>query len=117
MIDFSNSQDILKLLRNLTPYYVMKKKKSIPKALREQVWRKYIGEKFKYKCHISWCKNTITVFDFHVGHNKPESKGGKLTITNLRPICSRCNHSMGANYTITQWQKLGGSDTKCCIIC
>ena len=27
-------------------YYVMKKKKAIPKALREQVWRKYIGEKF-----------------------------------------------------------------------
>jgi len=98
-------------------YYVMKKKKAIPKALREQVWRKYIGEKFKHKCHISWCKNTITVFDFHVGHNKPESKGGKLTIINLRPICSRCNHSMGANYTITQWQKLGGEDTKCCIIC
>ena len=47
-------------------YYVMKKKKAIPKALREQVWRKYIGEKFKHKCHISWCKNTITVFDFHV---------------------------------------------------
>ena len=41
----------------------MKKKKAIPKALREQVWRKYIGEKFKNKCHISWCKNTITVFD------------------------------------------------------
>ena len=61
-------------------YYVMKKKKAIPKALREQVWRKYIGEKFKHKCHISWCKNTITVFDFHVGHNKPESRGGKLVI-------------------------------------
>ena len=84
-----------------------KRKQHIPKALREQVWVKYFGETYNHKCYVSWCSNTINVFDFHVGHNKPESKGGKLTLSNLRPICSRCNLSMGDNYTITQWVKLG----------
>ena len=51
-------------------------------------------------------KNNITVFDFHVGHNIPEAKGGTLSLENLRPICSRCNHSMGCQYTITEWTRL-----------
>jgi len=85
----------------------MKRKKAIPKAIREQVWLKYNGKKYEKKCNVKWCKNKITVFDFHVGHNRPESKGGSLRITNLRPICARCNLSMSNNYTITQWEKIG----------
>ena len=81
-------------------------KKSIPKALREQVWLHYFGKKYEYSCYIPWCKNNINVFDFHVGHNIPESKGGTLSLDNLRPICSRCNHSMGSQYTITEWMEL-----------
>jgi 5-methylcytosine-specific restriction endonuclease McrA len=92
------------------------KKKSIPKALREQVWIHHFGEKFKHSCYIPWCTNTINVFDYHVGHNIPESKGGKLQINNLKPICSRCNHSMGSQYTITEWIKLNSNSkqSKCC---
>ena len=90
------------------------KKQSIPKAIKEQVWVKYFGKKFEHKCYIDWCDNTINVFNFHVGHDKPESKGGKLTIENLRPICSRCNHSMGNKYTIKQWNKIGQTDVSCC---
>jgi 5-methylcytosine-specific restriction endonuclease McrA len=82
-------------------------KKAIPKALREQVWLKYIGKEFETKCLVPWCANQITAFDFHVGHNIPESTGGSLDISNLRPICSRCNLSMGDKYTITQWNELG----------
>lgn len=52
------------------------------------------------------CLNKITVFDFHVGHNIPECKGGKLCLENVKPICSRCNHSMGSQYTITEWMAL-----------
>ena len=51
-------------------------RKNIPKALREQVWIKTFGEVFKTKCYITWCSNTINVFDFHVGHIIPHSKGG-----------------------------------------
>lgn len=81
-------------------------KDKIPKALREQVWLTHIGKKYDSKCHISWCKNRITVFDFQSGHNIPESKGGATDISNLRPICSRCNLSMGDTYSIDEWIKL-----------
>lgn len=81
-------------------------KDKIPKALREQVWITHMGKKFEAKCHVSWCNNRITVFDFQSGHNIPESKGGKTDISNLYPICSRCNLSMGDMYTIDEWVKL-----------
>ena len=58
------------------------RKEKIPKAIREQTWRKYIGEKFKSKCYVPWCKNIINVFDFQVGHDIPESQGGTLEICN-----------------------------------
>ncbi len=81
-------------------------KTTIPKALREQVWVTYAGRHFACKCLIPWCKNTMTVFDFHVGHNVPESVGGATELANLRPICARCNLSMGASHTITEWAAL-----------
>ena len=82
-----------------------KKKQNIPKALREQVWIKEFGDNtFKAKCPINWCNNYITPFDYHVGHNNAESKGGKTTLDNLIPICSRCNLSMSNNYSIDDWK-------------
>ena len=95
-----------------------KKKLPIPKAIREQVWIETFGETFKHKCYIKWCKNEINVFSFHVGHDKPESKGGTLSPSNLRPICSRCNLSMSNIYSITQWNNLDTPSSKrkwrCC---
>ena len=94
-----------------------KKKATIPKAIREQCQIQVFGEKFKEKCYINWCENDINVFDFHVGHDKPESEGGSLDISNLKPICARCNLSMSNNYTIKEWNRLnGGKQSKCCFI-
>ena len=90
------------------------KKATIPKAIREQCWIQIFGETFKEKCYINWCKNDISVFDFHVGHDKPESEGGTLDISNLKPICARCNLSMSNNYTIKQWNALNGPQKKSC---
>ncbi len=87
-------------------------KANIPKAIREQVWIKYMNEKLHGKCVIKWCKNQMSAFDFHVGHDIPESKGGTLDITNLRPICSRCNLSMSNNYTISEWEAIQGFQRK-----
>jgi 5-methylcytosine-specific restriction endonuclease McrA len=80
-----------------------KTKERIPKALREQVWKKSMGEEFKSKCPTTWCDNSITVYDFHCGHNIPESKGGQTTIDNLIPLCSCCNLSMSNTYTFDEW--------------
>jgi hypothetical protein len=82
------------------------KKDNIPKRIREFVWTTYNGETYKNKCYVSWCDNIINVFNFQVGHDIPESKGGTLEISNLKPICGNCNQSMGNKYTITEWCKL-----------
>ena len=76
------------------------KKKTIPNAIREQVWIRHNSNNFEAGCYIYWCMNTIDVFNFHVGHDIPESKGGTLDLYNLYPICGKCNRSMSNNYTI-----------------
>ena len=88
-----------------TPY----RKKKITGALREAVWLKTMGRTFEGKCPVTWCSNTITVFDFQSGHNIPESKGGETKLPNLIAICSRCNFSMGNTYTIDEWNALHAS--------
>jgi 5-methylcytosine-specific restriction endonuclease McrA len=94
-----------------------KGKDKIPKALREQVWIHYLGNVCHAKCPIIWCKNRISAFDFHVGHNVPESRGGTLDIKNLMPICSRCNLSMSDNYTIDEWNMFAGNQNWCVPCC
>ena len=94
------------------------KKATIPRALREAVWVSYNGNRFRCKCHVSWCPNRVTAFNFHVGHDIPESRGGTTTIDNLRPICDRCNLSMGNKYSITEWSEKfrHQSDFSCCTL-
>jgi 5-methylcytosine-specific restriction endonuclease McrA len=83
-----------------------KRKQNIPRAVKEQLWLRDMGKEFEGKCMTSWCKNMITLFDFQCGHNIPESKGGKTVLDNLVPICSRCNTSMGNQYTFTEWSTM-----------
>ncbi len=83
----------------------MPKKKVISKKLREEVWLKHFGKIFSSKCPIQWCTREISVFAFEVGHNIPESKGGRTTIDNLLPICGECNRSMGDRFTIDEFSK------------
>lgn len=82
------------------------KKQKIPAALREQVWLQHQGQVFNAKCMVTWCQNIITVYNFQCGHDIPESKGGVTDITNLYPICAKCNLSMGNQYTLKEWSAL-----------
>ena len=82
------------------------RKQNIPKAIREQCWVASFGKVFEHKCYVDWCENLINPFDYHVGHDQPESKGGTLDINNIKPICARCNLSMSDNYTIQEWIEL-----------
>jgi hypothetical protein len=72
-----------------------KKKASIPKKVKTDVWNTYIGADInKHRCLC--CKKTIiSNTDFDVGHVVSEACGGTLEIGNLRPICAACNHAMG----------------------
>ncbi len=69
----------------------------IPKAVKEAVWKKYMGNKREGKCYC--CRKTIDFFDFDVGHNSARSKGGPNQVENLRSICRSCNLSMGTKTT------------------
>lgn len=89
-----------------TPTLSSYKKKGIPAALKAAVWMTYNGTNFEAKCHVSWCKSKLTVFNFEAGHDIPESKGGATCLDNLRPICASCNKSMGNLYTISEFSKL-----------
>lgn len=72
------------------------KRKYIPKAVKESVWKKYISEtELKGKCFVG-CGTDIQINTFEVGHVLAVSNGGKNEIENLRPICSLCNKSMGS---------------------
>ena len=82
------------------------RKAAIPKKLREEVWNHYNKGKYDANCFVPWCTRKIDVFNFHVGHDIPESEGGKTEIINLKPICANCNLSMGYRFTITDWSKL-----------
>jgi 5-methylcytosine-specific restriction endonuclease McrA len=70
-------------------------RRRITASLRENVWILQNGRKFDSKCAVKWCNTIITVFDFECGHNVAHTKGGATDISNLLPICSKCNKSMG----------------------
>jgi len=84
-----------------------RKKRKIPKAVRDKVWNHYVGiEKGISKCIC--CNNQqISQNNFECGHVVAESKGGKETVTNLRPICGLCNRSMG-NTNMIEFMKEHG---------
>tara|TARA_B000000557_G_C20797915_1_gene454139 strand:- start:56 stop:814 length:759 start_codon:yes stop_codon:yes gene_type:complete len=71
------------------------KRKNIPNKVKENVWNKYIGEKYgTAKCYV--CRNSIiNKKSFICGHVVPVILGGDDGIKNLRPICKACSISMG----------------------
>ena len=94
--------------RFMTPKVTpIKRRKAIPKAVREQIWLRDFGKEFEGKCSTPWCSNIITAWDFQAGHNIPDSKGGSINPSNLVPICSRCNLSMSNKFTFDEWAAMG----------
>jgi 5-methylcytosine-specific restriction endonuclease McrA len=72
-----------------------KRKTTIPKAVKIAVWERIVGLDIgRTPCSV--CKTTfITQMDFHCGHIVAEVDGGETCVSNLVPICSKCNLSMG----------------------
>jgi len=69
-------------------------RKSIPKSIRNQIWRDRFGDQFYGKCDV--CRNDIRRDAFEAGHVVSVKNGGMDTADNLRPICRDCNRSMGS---------------------
>ena len=73
----------------------MSRKESIPIAVRNATWNKYIGRGLaEGECYVG-CGNKIHFSDYECGHIQAEAEGGRVHLDNLRPICSKCNKSIG----------------------
>jgi 5-methylcytosine-specific restriction endonuclease McrA len=70
-----------------------KKKNPIPKAVRHQVWKKYIGNTLEGKCYV--CNRIVYYDNFDAGHVVAEANGGEISVSNLRVTCKPCNTSCG----------------------
>lgn len=71
------------------------KRKTIPSSIKPQIWETYISKKDRIgKC---FCCRTKDIYsdDYEAGHVISDKDGGKWEIKNLRPVCSKCNKSMG----------------------
>ena len=69
------------------------KRESIPKCVRNAVWRHQNNNQLESKC-ICCLVETVTVGNFHVGHITSLANGGTTTLDNLTVLCMLCNTSM-----------------------
>jgi hypothetical protein len=71
------------------------RKKPIPDSLKNAVWNHYIGEA-NGTGNCQCCKTAmISHANFACGHIISEKMGGQTELGNLKPICTKCNSSMG----------------------
>ncbi len=70
----------------------------ISHAMRVQVWNYWIGLEIGKTFCLLCQRNIITQLEFICGHVLAKSRGGEISIENLRPICFWCNCSMGTHH-------------------
>jgi 5-methylcytosine-specific restriction endonuclease McrA len=71
----------------------VRKRASLPSAVRMAVWNKHFGrEAGAGECYC--CREKIYQQAFECGHILAAAKGGSDAIDNLRPLCRNCNLSM-----------------------
>ena len=75
--------------------YKIKKKKSIPKKVKDDCWNKFIGKNVGGVFCLVCNNEKIYQNNFEAGHIISENNGGEILLENLLPICSKCNKSMG----------------------
>lgn len=91
------SKDIKEQNTNKKPKVILKsskkRKRCVPKTIRNQVWRKYNGSTLDGKCFC--CCLPLAYECWEAGHVISDAHGGESIVENLRPICLSCNRSMG----------------------
>ncbi|PNH08369.1 hypothetical protein TSOC_005130 [Tetrabaena socialis] len=72
-------------------------RRPLPRASRCAVWNRFFGEWAGVgACYC--CRREITQQNYECGHILAACKGGSDAISNLRPICTTCNRSMGSRH-------------------
>ena len=83
------------------------KYKVFSKQVKIAVWEHHCGKVYSHKCHIRLCSTIMKVSDFDIGHIVAYSRNSEDQLSNLLPICYKCNKSMGTmsipdyNYSIS----------------
>lgn len=71
-----------------------KRRRSLPKRVRDAVWDKYIGQhNTSGVCLV--CRDQITLRNWECAHIRSVANNGTDTVDNLVPCCHSCNKSMG----------------------
>ena len=79
-------------------------KQPIPKDIKTSLWNITFGSNMREaNCYV--CTSKITSSTFQAGHILAESKGGTISLDNLKCICSTCNQSMG-NRHLEEFKKM-----------
>jgi hypothetical protein len=81
------------LERFTTPAEKIPARKNIPIAIREAIWDKAKKEDGSVSCYC--CTKELSQKNWHAGHIVAHACGGLDNEENLRPVCMRCNDSMG----------------------
>lgn len=77
-----------------------KRKKAIPRGVKQLVWNLHIGKEVgSAPCTICG-SNEITQMHFHAAHIVPEARGGETAVHNLMPTCAQCNLSCGTMHLL-----------------
>lgn len=71
-------------------------KDGINASIKQKCWNTHVGE--DVGSVMCFCCKSIKILqgNFVCGHVVAESNGGTVAVENLRPICWKCNSSMGA---------------------
>lgn len=72
-----------------------KTKKPLSGRFRQINWAKHVGTQTGACLCFTGCGKEITQLDFECGHIIAEAHGGASSHSNIVPICSKCNRSMG----------------------
>ena len=74
-----------------------KKKQPIPPHIRQQVWVDNFSSAEEGKCYC--CKKILEKSTgWHCGHIHSEHDGGGIISSNMRPVCRKCNLTMGTTH-------------------
>ena len=71
------------------------KREKIPSTVRNSLWKDYFDQSTQGICQCCQREN-ITLANFEAGHIISVKDGGENHLSNLKPICSQCNKSMGS---------------------
>jgi hypothetical protein len=73
----------------------VKRKKAIPKILKKVVWDQTFGEDVGQATCPCCGHASIRQIEFACAHIVAEAMGGETIASNLLPVCTQCNLSMG----------------------